>query len=307
MFPGFVGLIDRISKPILGTASEVVYHPAFPVPHGLVAALGVSVLRFPYSIPNRAGLTLPDVAARYTNMATTVENLVLSLQRLATGMSSDLKSDFRNIESIMDMLGIPQPTPVKWSSYQPTIQSQVILDVLTRRGMWVGADDVTGTDKYLMFPWLDDMSGMVEVRGYGDAPPDDVFIGGLGPLSVLSDKADTDISSTLYLLGICGYGVSAHATVASGSEVSKHRAIAGFSQEDGWAQVSSSYALNSNIQRSPLRNHQYSYAGQLSSTATVDMRVNDTVGYSGYVPVEDVGYHFLAWLSQTMNLPFLSG
>ena len=309
MFPGFVTLADALTKPITGYPEEVVYHPTFPIPHGLAEKLWGSGARAPYSTPTRAGTPSPTSDDKYANMARTIELLIGALRRVNSAgfnLLPGIKEDFRNIASILAMMSVPANI-MSWSSFGPGIVTDHdALDSLLRRGMWVGVDEVTGNDKWLIYPYFNQQSSMIEMRGAGQNPQDQMFTGLSQPLMALGDSGDHPSSDQLYLLGSVGYGCSDNDS-SPNSTISKHRHILGFTQEDGWTAQATSFQGTAITQSSPLRQHQYSVRGQVSPGDALDVRVNDPVEHSAFVPAEDIGYHFLGWLSQVLKLPFMAG
>jgi hypothetical protein len=318
MFPGLVQLADLKARAVIESPTGIVYHSQWPFPSnhywwGLTwdnPQLSAPVAgQISYGTWDRGTSWDPSSVFTYQRIASTVETILDVLNRTHPDMSDNDRSDVQNIQTLFRMLELPQ-APMNWNNWVPTMLDFGMVDTLLYRGAWVGVDNTSLLgDNVLVYPRIDDLSGLVEVRGRGT--PNPLTVAGLmNPLTVIRDAANWNVSSGYFFIGAVGYNQLNQANYAADvnkSENGLHRLIRKFTQEDGWTNATSSYRAVAVQQTDPLRHHQYSVRGQVDVDTIVDVDVNDSVDYSFYVPVEDVGYHYLAWLSQTLGLPYLGG
>ena len=305
MFDGIVQFADYISTPVMGAPETPVYHPYVPfcVAH---YAWGQTLTQLKAVSGKRGDVFKLNDADLFTNVITTVEALLLVFNRTAPGMSADDKEDVQNIQSLFRMIGVPTHQ-FTWSEVSPLVVDSQRLDQVLYRNAWVGGADLTGTDQTEVFPARHSLRAFVEVRGVGAGPKAPDFMGWNGPMISYNTTERYDVTAQNSIVGMVSGGntQSTNAPALADDDIGYHRDITFFTPEDGWlATAATSYTNASNEPAYPMKLHQYVNRAQ-STAAQVEMRVNDTVDYGFFMQAADIGAHQLAWLSQTLGIPYV--
>ena len=318
MFPGIVAWGDMMAKPIRGHDRSITYHPGWAwaahnydwgVPRVDAAQTASSVGNWSYQTWDRTHIWDPSDSTTFQRLISTVETALSVLDRTAPQLSSDDKSDIENLEVLLRMLEVPV-SPMRWNDWQPIRDDLMSLDTMLYRNAWIGADNVGGGgDRVLAYPWNTDLSGQVEIRGRGQ--PNPLLVAGMyNQIATVNPVASTSrpvISpgADMFSIGMLSANQRDDTSAATGTtnETGYHRLQRTFSQSGGWTDLVTTFQADTVRQEDPVRHHQYSERGQIAAAGSIDISVNDEVDFNFNVPLEDVGYHFLPWLSESLGIP----
>lgn len=308
MWKPFVDLCDKWNRAVASSSEGIVYHNMWPwdsdrYAWGLTAAANDDIEYF--SGISAFGLR---TTAHFRNIEDTCYALLSVLNRSHADLSDDDKEDITHIQDLLYILEMPGH-PMVYNDWSSMIASEFLLDQYMYRGMYLGVDTTADTvgppavvsSGYQVYPRPDSMNENIEFRWMGEWD-DDLAKGMIVPLCALNND-------TLGLLGkFSNLGVihpGGRVTALYGGGVRYMQTASQNSIFPAATTVSTRKARTVEVP-APFLRHQYAVTGTVAPSQHAvgqEPVVNDPVDHSVYLPIADVGEHYLGWLSQALGLP----
>ena len=301
MLPAFHALAVWMATPVTSGDEGIVYHPQFLARDSVLDYWGIALNN---SRRQRNGVSIngPNTDSAWTDAVAMVEQLLMVLDRSSTGTSSNKITDVRSIQGLFRMLGI-QPNLTTWRDLVPIREDMSGLDQLLYRG-WIGGYDViTGGDKILGYPTETQFNGNIEMRGRGQPNPL-VVAGMVNPVASSYARADEDVDG--FTIGLQQFGGPASTSGTAGAHSGVYRKVSSYNQEEGWYTGGTLLASGStSVLDAPFLQHQYIRRLTDNSDTGVDVRVNDMVDWQFFMPIENVGIHYLKFIGDALGVPYV--
>ena len=302
-FPMFKGLHDfaiYAATPVMASPSGIVYHRGFPKEHDS-PNLGQT---WHYLAMPSASPVAPVNVSYATNLMQDVELIVQVLNMLATGLTDENKANINSIQGLFRMSGLTM-NPTRWEDINPLIMDEGLYDQRVQRGAYIGQFVRTGTDDQLCYPRVTGSSArtvnLVEQRGLG-APTQLIVSGMETPWG--ADYEVVPVASDNIIYGAIQYNTQGQGATPSAQRFFRSAAV--YDPDGGWRLINTVPA-SGDIDGigEPWKRHQYVHRGGTGGGFEA-FRVNDPVDWSFFMPAEDIGLHYLAWLSQTLGIPYVT-
>ena len=301
MLPAFHTLALWMATPVTAGPESIVYHPNFLARDNLLDYWGIALNNTRRA---RAGLTTngPNTDSAWTDAIAMVEQILMVLDRSSTGTSSNKITDIRSIQGLFRMLGI-QPHLTTWRDLLPIREDPTMLDQLLYRGTIAGYASISTGDKILGYPTETQFNGNIEMRGQGQ--PNPLIVAGMAN-PVATSYARADEESDQFSIGLQQYGGAPNISGSSSLHVGAWRKGKVYTQEDGWIGATTIIVGDSTLTLAdPFLHHQYVKRLTDNIDTGVDVRVNDTVDWQFFMPLENVGIHYLKFIGDALGVPYV--
>ena len=325
MFPAVHARAIRKAIPVMAGPDSLMIHPQYIQPKSAPAQATPHMDRMPYTTWNdwvlsastgyytvnvlddnsRTLFREPDTDDFFNEIIDFVDDVESVFLRRKTGMDNGIVEDIANIQALFRMLKLPQNL-TRWEDIPAYAVDPGLHDQLYSRGLFGGTLNFGTTtivhEQSRYYPYRDATRGYIEFRGIG-SPTEDMFIGDV-PYSA-ENNLNLPTHSPFYILGATSW--PGKVVMENGASPDKswynmlpHATF--YTQEDGWVSTFSQLG-----EQDFFRQHQYSKLVTAGAQYghLLDIRVNDPVDYTVFVPVEDIAYNWLAKISQDLMIPFV--
>lgn len=317
MYSVFHNLALYLATPILGGSTTPVVLKTFPYQpvtfgkFGLTPVLNNQVVGAKNSAADEMTV-YGDLHSSIWWQKEYADILELMKPLLRTGLTGDNLEDVLAIQGLFRMLNV-QPNPMSYRDVTPAMVDPMLAEEVLHYGLYSGKQLVTGgTDKRVMGPDVAWNNGLIEIRTPGP-PTLGTILGFNGPIAGSANQSDVDAAAGGYLLGVSGevqeLGTSAPTeTTWKNMYLGMVRRV--YSEDNTFKDVHS--LIHKTVSHEdfrdqyPLPLHWWSdVATAAEASPTIRRGEPDDVAF--FFPYQDYGWHYLKWLSEALQIPYLVG